>query len=136
MHDMAIPPPLPDTDAHPRVRRGCDPSIRKGGTPAMGTAPLGSATPQSASPSTAADDDVEKVRAAHRRLESIIDGLVGGGVLLDRALLSELASFLEEEAWRALDAHERLLAREVEAEAALWEAAPDKSDVGVGAAAW
>ena len=100
----------------------------------MGPAPLRNATPRSASPSTAADDDVEKVRAAHRRLESIIDGLLGGGVLLDRALLSELASFLEEDAWRALDAHERLLAREVEAEAALWEAAPDKSDVGIGAA--
>ena len=97
----------------------------------MGPAPLRNATPQTASPSTAADDDVEKVRAAHRRLESIIDGLVGGGVLLDRALLSELASFLEEDAWRALDAHERLLAREVEAEAALWEATPDQSDVGI-----
>ena len=60
-----------------------------------------------AAPSEAQDETV--VRSAALKFEGILDRLIGGGVLFDRALLCELSSFLEYEGWPAVAANERLV---------------------------
>ncbi len=56
----------------------------------------------------AADEAI--VRSAALKFESLLDRLVGGGVLFDRALLAELSAFLAADAPVAVEANERLLA--------------------------